>query len=409
MGIKKIIAKQIIATILFLVVTGASAETFAFKYKKGDTYRILTKVEEDVIMNGVFSHHAKIVNRVSIEVTDVNSDGSGVHNATFMASDSSASSTGKHFSWGNTYKSTYTRNPNGFFTIGDEFFMPVIRNLPIFPAGDISLGQKWTASGYEAEDLRRAFKMDKPYIVPFSAQYIYDESEVQNDGRVLHVFRVSYNIYYDSPEPTGTLAKTDFPAHTMGHSEQTLYFDADKGALDHYRESFRIVIDTAWGNRYDFRGNSESEVQDFVRTADKKTVDSVSDIVSNLGMENVKVEAGENGLTISMENIKFYPDSDKLLESELPKIQMIAQILKNYPNNDLLITGHTARAGSVESQDKLSIERADAVAELLIEMGVKAREQIFTKGMGSRKPVAPSDTEANKARNRRVEITILDK
>lgn len=392
-----------------LLVNAAFSEVFEFKYKKGDTYRILTKVEEDVIMNGVYSHHAKIVNRVSIEVSDVTADGAGVHNATFMASDESNNTKGKHFSWGNTYKSTYTRSKQGIFTISDELFMPVIRNLPIFPAEDVKRGQKWTANGYEAEDLRRAFKMTKPYIVPFSAQYEYRGTQAQNDGRLLHEFRVSYNIYYDSPAPTGALAKQDYPAKTMGHSEQILFFDAEKGALDHYSETFRIVIDTAWGNRYDFRGQSESEVQDFVRTSDEKTVDSVKDIVENLGMENVKVIAGENGLTISMENIKFYPDSDKLLESEMSKIEMIAQILSQYPNNDLLITGHTARAGSVESQDKLSVERADAVAELLIEMGVKSREQIFTKGMGSRVPVAPSDTEENKARNRRVEITILDK
>ena len=384
-------------------------EVFEFKYKQGDTYRILTKVEEDVIMNGVYSHHAKIVNRVSIEVTGVNEDGSGVHNASFMASDESNSAKGKHFSWGNTYKSTYTRAKNGVFTISDELFMPVIRNLPIFPASDVKKGEKWTANGYEAEDLRRAFKMDKPYIVPFSAQYTYIGPQVQNDGRTLYEVRVSYNIYYDSPSPQGSLAKQDYPAQTMGHSEQTLFFDAEKGALDHYSEKFRIVIDTSWGNRYDFRGSSESVVQDFVRTADEKTVESVKDIVENLNIENVKVTAGENGLTISLENIKFYPDSDKLLESEMSKIEMIAEVVKRYPNNDLLITGHTARAGSVESQDKLSVERAEAVAELFIEMGVKEREHIFTKGMGSRSPVAPSDTEENKARNRRVEITILDK
>lgn len=387
----------------------AAAETFEFKYKEGDKYRILTKVEEDVIMNGVYSHHAKIVNRVSIEVTGVNADGSGVHSASFMASDESNSAKGRHFSWGNTYKSTYTRAKNGVFTISDELFMPVIRNLPIFPDGDVRKGEKWTANGYEAEDLRRAFKMDKPYIVPFSAQYTYLGAQEQNDGRVLHEFKVSYNIYYDSPVPQGSLSKQDYPAQTMGHSEQTLFFDAEKGALDHYSEKFRIVIDTAWGNRYDFRGSSESEVQDFVRTADEKTVESVKDIVENLGFDNVKVVSGENGLTISLENIKFYPDSDKLLESEMSKIGMIAEIIKQYPNNDLLITGHTAKAGSVESQDKLSVERADAVAELFIEMGVKDREHIFTKGVGSREPVAPSDTEENKARNRRVEITILDK
>ena len=218
---------------------------------------------------------------------------------------------------------------------------------------------------------------------------------------------VEYDIYYDTPMKSS--AKTDYPARTMGHSEQILFFDAEKGSLDHYSETFRIVIDTAYGNRYDFRGKSESEVQDFQRTADKNTVESVKDIVENLGIENVSVTSSENGLVISMENIKFYPDSDRLLESEKPKLSQIAEILRKYPNNDLLITGHTAKAGSVESQDKLSEERAEAVAELLINMGVRERTQIFTRGMGSREPVAPSDTEANKARNRRVEITILDK
>ncbi|MBQ3826368.1 MAG: OmpA family protein, partial [Spirochaetaceae bacterium] len=100
-----------------LLVNAAFSEVFEFKYKKGDTYRILTKVEEDVIMNGVYSHHAKIVNRVSIEVSDVTADGAGVHNATFMASDESNNTKGKHFSWGNTYKSTYTRSKQGIFTI----------------------------------------------------------------------------------------------------------------------------------------------------------------------------------------------------------------------------------------------------------------------------------------------------
>jgi len=403
--------KKTIAVIFAFIafVSCASAEKFLFKYKKSDTYRVLTSVEEDVIYNGVFSHHARILNRVSVEVTDVLSDGTGVHSATFMASDESSSVSGKHFSWGNTYKSIYQKSPQGVFSIADEYFMPVIRNLPVFPDTDVTKGQKWSADGYEAEDLRRAFKMQKPFAVPFSAQYTYAGKQKGADGRELHEFHVSYNIYYDSPTPKGELSLVDYPAKTMGHSEQVLFFDAEKGALDHYSEVFRIVIETSFGNRYDFRGKSTSQVQDFVRTADEKTVEDVKEIVENLGIENVNVVSSENGLVISMENIKFYPDSDRLLESETEKLKSIAEILKKYPNNDLLITGHTARAGSVESQEQLSVERADAVAELLIKMGVREQNQIFTRGMGSREPVAPSDTEENKARNRRVEITILDK
>mgnify|MGYP001810904818 CR=1 FL=1 len=42
-------------------------------------------------------------------------------------------------------------------------------------------------------------------------------------------------------------------------------------------------------------------------------------------------------------------------------------------------------------------------------MGVRSEYNVYTRGFGAEKPVAPNDTEANKSRNRRVEITILEK
>ena len=52
---------------------------------------------------------------------------------------------------------------------------------------------------------------------------------------------------------------------------------------------------------------------------------------------------------------------------------------------------------------------AEAVADYLAELGVKRHEQLFTKGFGAEKPIAPNTTEKGKSRNRRVEITILEK
>ena len=57
----------------------------------------------------------------------------------------------------------------------------------------------------------------------------------------------------------------------------------------------------------------------------------------------------------------------------------------------------------------LSEQRASAVANYLIELGVREKHHIFTRGFGAEKPIAPNTTEANKARNRRVEITVLEK
>ena len=81
--------------------------------------------------------------------------------------------------------------------------------------------------------------------------------------------------------------------------------------------------------------------------------------------------------------------------------------MKQYPDNDLLISGHTALAGSAKARQELSEKRAQAVASYLVELGVKDAYHIFSKGFGAEKPIAENTTEEGRARNRRVEITIL--
>ena len=74
----------------------------------------------------------------------------------------------------------------------------------------------------------------------------------------------------------------------------------------------------------------------------------------------------------------------------------------------MLISGHTALAGSEAARLKLSKERAQAVANFLVSIGLKDAYHVFTQGFGAEKPIAPNETEAGKAKNRRVEITILE-
>ena len=90
-------------------------------------------------------------------------------------------------------------------------------------------------------------------------------------------------------------------------------------------------------------------------------------------------------------------------------MKKIAQILNAYPDNDLLVTGHTALRGTKESRQKLSEERAQAVANYLIRNKVRDKYHVFAKGLGAEVPIADNKTEAGRAKNRRVEITIMDK
>jgi outer membrane protein OmpA-like peptidoglycan-associated protein len=71
------------------------------------------------------------------------------------------------------------------------------------------------------------------------------------------------------------------------------------------------------------------------------------------------------------------------------------------------VVGHTAAAGTTESQDKLSVDRAMAIVEKLKGAGIPAQRLLY-EGRGGRDPVATNETERGRAQNRRVEILILD-
>ncbi len=398
----------ILLAVLVLAASGlpATAEVFRYKYTEGESYRILSSVQEHVFFNGYLSHYAEVVNRISAKVTKVEGN-SARHEATFMVTESTSGRQNEIPVWGEEYPSVFMRDELGTYDIEKKYFMPVVRDVPIFPRRDVKVGESWTAEGHEAHDMRRSFDIQEPWIVPFSAHYTYTGT-VKEEGRTLHVIEVRYNIYYDSPTIKDRASLTsDLPATTMGFSHQTLYWDNHKGALSRYNEEFRIVIETVFGNTFEFQGVAQAEVSDFVAPSVEK-IDEVQKTIENLGLEDVSLRKDDQGLTISIENIQFKPDSAILLDSEKAKLKKIADILRQFPNNDLMVSGHTALAGTAGARLQLSQERARAVAEYLVQQGVRHAHQIFTQGFGAERPVAPNTTEAGKARNRRVEITIMD-
>ncbi len=401
-------------TILFifmLIFTNIFAEKFEFKHNAGDSYRILSTVQEDVFVNGILNHQAEIINRISVEVTDVTEDGSGIHKANFMTSENSVGRN-KVSTWGQEYNSIFTRSKNGTYDISDEYFMPVVRNVPVFPDKDLQIGDSWQAEGHEAHDLRQTFNINTPYKVPFTAYYTY-QGETEKDGHKLHIIKASYNLFFSSPTIENVTNTTngyfDYPVSTMGYSDQTIFWDNERGTIQSYTENFRIQLETVYGNTFVFQGTAQAEISELKRVNTVATIEKVQKELEDLGIQNTEVVSDEKGITISIENIQFKADSAILQNSEKEKLKKIAQILSAFPDNDLLISGHTALAGNAQSRQKLSEERATSVAEFLISLEVKDAHHIFTQGFGATKPIAPNTNTEGMARNRRVEITIMEK
>ncbi|MEL3907543.1 MAG: OmpA family protein [Treponemataceae bacterium] len=396
---------------LTLCVSLAWAEKFEFLFQNGEKYRINSIVNEYVYRNMQFSHIAEITNRITVEISDTKTEPekSALFTCNFMTSEKNSKMAG--FAWSKQYPSIFRRDYLGRYQISSQYFMPVVRDLPIFPDYDLQPGDTWTGQGHEAHDFQDNFGINEPFIVPFDVNYKY-VGETKKDGKKLHLIIAEYEITYNLPEELILQSKkqaTVFPITTLGTSRQNLYWDSELGNLTYYDEHFSIRLILNTGDVYDFVGSAKAKVTDLENFDRKKTLKDVQKKLDELGLKDVVAKETEEGITITIENIQFASDSAVLLKSEKQKLDRIGEILKAYPERDLLISGHTAYAGTKEGRMSLSIERANAVAKYLIDKKVREDHHVFTQGFGAEQPIAPNDSEENMSKNRRVEITIIDK
>lgn len=412
---KKTLIAAAAAAALALPSFAGDGTLFRFKFSKGDRLALVSRVEEDVTLNGRRLPHATILNRISMEITDVDDKGGGLAQAEFMTSESYSGGFFSAADWEeHKSSSTFRRSVLGEFTIGKELFMPIVRDVPRFPEGPVEVGGEWRADGHEAEDFRRNYGIPEPVRVPFTASYKYlrdEESESKDGGkRRLSVIQAKYALQFENPVGDDYIVNmaTDPPVSTMGWSNRTIWWDNERGQMAKYVEDFRIVIETFTGNTAIFTGRTTTEVTEFKRSATDENLRIVRDEVQSLGLSDVSVEKSDKGLKISLQNIQFEPDSARLIPSEKAKIREISRILRRF-RNDILVSGHTASAGNEDSCQELSERRADAVATYLENLKVRTRDHIFTEGFGSRRPVGDNESEEGRSKNRRVEITILDK
>ncbi len=398
--------KGLIVTVILLLPLGClGAEKFRFKYEQGEKYRLVTEVNEEVYYNGRLSHQANILNKVAVETLDVRG-GSGLLSATFLTSERSYG-VATSFSLSEEYRSLFWRDGRGRYDIGVEYFMPVVRGVPTFPEEDIAPGTSWTAAGEEAHDLRRSFAVQHPVRFPITVGYTYRGSE-QRDGRKLEVISIRYEVFHrlEGLRSTGGLV----PVRITGTSEQTYYWDTEQGKPHSYEEEFDFIFHLSSGEYVEYVGTAQGQLLESAELDREQVAQDIARELEDRGVEDATVSAGEQGVTLSLQNIQFAPNSAQLRASEQAKLRQIGEILQDYPDRDILITGHTARVPGYTEKDhqRLSEQRAAAVADFLLSLGAVREIQVTTRGMAHREPLADNASEEGRRQNRRVEITILE-
>jgi outer membrane protein OmpA-like peptidoglycan-associated protein len=101
--------------------------------------------------------------------------------------------------------------------------------------------------------------------------------------------------------------------------------------------------------------------------------------------------------------INFDVDKATLRPESMGTLNQIKRIMTDNPDLKFEVDGHTDNTGSAAHNLTLSQERADAVVQQLVSMGIPA-SRLSAKGFGDTKPIASNDTPEGKANNRRVEF-----
>ncbi len=105
-----------------------------------------------------------------------------------------------------------------------------------------------------------------------------------------------------------------------------------------------------------------------------------------------------SGILFDFNSYSLKPQAIEVLDSVL-------ELLKDMPYEKIIVEGHTDNIGSDAYNDRLSRQRAQAVASYLVARGIPS-SAIKVIGYGKRRPLVPNDTEEHRARNRRVEIVV---
>lgn len=119
-----------------------------------------------------------------------------------------------------------------------------------------------------------------------------------------------------------------------------------------------------------------------------------------IGMEKLK-----EGKQMILKNIFFNTNEYELLPASITELITLSDLLKSNSNINVEVQGHTDNVGNHQQNEKLSLNRAKAVYDYLINNNIDP-ERLTFKGYGETKPVAANDTEAHRKKNRRTSFMI---
>jgi outer membrane protein OmpA-like peptidoglycan-associated protein len=128
-------------------------------------------------------------------------------------------------------------------------------------------------------------------------------------------------------------------------------------------------------------------------------------VLMNTRPDKLDLKVGAREITLN-KPIQFVPETPEVAVDSMVMVEQLAAALKdNEQIENVQIQVHTDDSGSATYSRRLSQQRADRIVELLTQLGIPKRK-LSAKGLGPDQPLAPNVSDANRARNNRVQVVL---
>lgn len=192
---------------------------------------------------------------------------------------------------------------------------------------------------------------------------------------------------------------------------------ADNGASDYYvirlfqaKPSFNYLhaqkkgvhVQLAVRAGEDDDPNSSGRTLQFLQIVEPAQVDQGNVTVDAAAIGDALKREGK----IALYGIHFDTSLAVIKSESAPELAQMAAALKNTPALSVFIVGHTDNQGNFESNVTLSRRRAQAVVDALVTTHGIPRNRLLAQGVANFAPSASNDSDAGRAKNRRVEMVV---
>ena len=158
------------------------------------------------------------------------------------------------------------------------------------------------------------------------------------------------------------------------------------------------------GNQLD-RADKENEQLNQRIAQNQRLLDENRRLIEELRRRGADVKSTRRGVVINLPDILFEFDRARLTPEAHRTLDEITDVVRTVRDRPIAVEGHTDSIGTVMYNKQLSKRRARTVANKLASKGIP-RAQMNIIGYGEGSPIATNNTDAGRARNRRVEIII---